>query len=131
MTPPENATVHEWPGSVFWFDEEGILCSIQRNAPQQTLDEAKLQLAAFVEITGGKKVCVLTDSTNGNPVQSKEMRDYAAEVLPDIIKAIAIVSRSALGKMVANLFFAIKSQPYPIKFFNTEQEAKQWLKQYL
>ena len=131
MTPPENAQVHEWPGSIFWFDENGIMCSISRPAPLQTLEEAKLQMLEFEKITGGKKICILSDSTNGNPVQSKELRDYAAEVLPQFVKAIAVISNSAMGKMVANLFFAIKSQPYPIKFFDNENAAKEWLKQYL
>jgi hypothetical protein len=59
------------------------------------------------------------------------MRDYVAEVLPDIAIAVAIISRSAVGKMVANLFFSIKKQPHPVKMFNDEREAKEWLKQYL
>jgi len=52
-------------------------------------------------------------------------------VLPRYIKAIAMVSDSALGKMLANLFFTLKKQPYPTKMFTNEQDAKEWLMQYL
>ena len=130
MEPPQNATIIDSPTSIMWFDENGILCSIAKKGVRQTLEEAKVYIEEFKKITGGKKVCLLSDSTDSTPI-NKEMRDYAAEVIPEIAKAIAIISRSALGKMTANLFFKIKKQPYPVKIFNEENEAKEWLKQYL
>jgi hypothetical protein len=130
MELPENTEVFDFPTSYMWFDENGILCSIGKKVPQQTIEEAKQSLEEFKKITGGKKVCMLSDSTDSAPV-NKEMRDYVADVLPAIVKAVAIISRSAVGKMTANLFFSIKKQPYPIKMFNDETEAKEWLKQYL
>jgi len=129
MKPPENARVYELPASMIWFDENGILCSIAKNVPQ-TLDEAKASMILFTEITGGRKVCLLSDNSDAPPV-NKEMRDYAAEVIPEIAKAIAIISSSSVGTMAANLFFMLKKQPYPVKFFSEEKEAKEWLKQYL
>ncbi|MEO5603056.1 MAG: STAS/SEC14 domain-containing protein [Cyclobacteriaceae bacterium] len=130
MVPPNNAKVIEFPTSTIWFDENGILCSIAKKVPQQTIEEAKTMMEEFRKITGGKKICILSDSTDSPPV-NKEMRDYFAEAIPEIAKAIAIISRSAVGKMVANLFFSIKKQPYPVKMFSDETEAKEWLKQYL
>jgi hypothetical protein len=130
MKPPSNVEVIEFPTSTMWFDENGILCSVAKNVPQQTIEEAKETMEELKKIIGGKKVCLLSDSTDSVPL-NKEMRDYAAEVIPEIVKAIAIISRSAVGKMVANLFFSIKKQPYPVKMFDDEQEAKEWLKQYL
>jgi len=130
MVLPENSEVFEFPTSTMWFDENGILCSIAKKVPQQTVEEAKKTMDEFRKITGGKKVCLLSDSTDSAPV-NKEMRDYLADVIPEIAIAIAVISRSAMGKMVANLFFSIKKQPYPVKIFTDEAEAKEWLKQYL
>ncbi len=130
MLPPDNAKLFEFPTTILWFDESGILCSIAKKVPQQTVEETKKMLDEFKKITGGKKVCMLSDSTDSAPI-NKELRDYLAEVIPEIVIAIAIISRSAVGKMVANLFFSIKKQPYPVKMFVDEEEAKTWLKQYL
>lgn len=130
MIPPQDAKIFELPTSILWFDEHGILCSVAKKAPQQTLEEAKRNMEEFKKIIGEKKVCLLSDSTDSTPA-NKEIRDYAAKVIPEIVKAIAIISRSAVGKMAANLFFSIKKQPYPVKIFNDESEAKAWLKQYL
>src|ERR1044072_8389454 len=130
MTPPKDAKVIELPASTIWFDENGILCSVAKNVPQQTIEEAHVALEELKKLTGGKKVCMLSDNTASPPV-NKEMRDFAAKVIPDLVKAIAIISRSSVGKMAANLFFMLKQQPYPVKSFDDEQSAKEWLKQYL
>lgn len=130
MVPPENVKVFDLPTSILWFDENGILCSVAKKVPPQTLEQAKEAMKEFTKITGGQKVCLLSDSTD-HPPADKEMRDYAAEVLPELVNAVAIISRSAVGVMAANLFFSIKQQPYPVKMFTVETEAKKWLKQYL
>lgn len=130
MVPPKNTKIIEWPNATMWFDEDGILCSVSKKAPQQTLAEAKQSVEDFKALTGGKKVCMLSDNTHST-APNKEMRDYVALVMPDLVNAIAIMSASAAGRMVANLFFSIKKQPYPIKMFDDEATAKTWLKQYL
>ena len=130
LQPPKNAKVYDYPTSTMWFDENGILCSISKKSPPQTMEEAKESIKKFVALTGGKKVCMLSDNTHSSP-PSKEMRDFAAEIIPTLAKAIAIISNSPVGKMAANLFFSISKQPYPVKMFNDEMEAKKWLKQYL
>jgi hypothetical protein len=130
MVPPEHTKVIEFPTATMWFDDHGILCSVSKKAPQQTVEEAKIMMEEFIKLTGGNKVCLLSDNTNSAPI-NKELRDYYGVVIPKVAKAVAVISRSAVGKMVANLFFSIKKQPYPVKIFNVETEAKEWLKQYL
>jgi hypothetical protein len=130
MVPPKDAVVHDLPTSVIWFDEDGVLYSVAKKVPAQSVEEAKAGIADFMKLTGGKKVCMISDSTDSAAV-NKEMRDFAAEVIPQIVKAIAVISRSAVGRMAANLFFSLKKQPYPVKFFDNEVEAKEWIKEYL
>lgn len=130
MVPPKNVEVINLPTSTIWFDEHGILCSVAKNVPTQSLEEAKKSIEELRKLTGGIKVCLLSDSTESSPL-NKETRDYVAEVIPEIVKAVAVISRSPVGIMAANLFFSIKRQPYPVKMFDQESEAKVWLKQYL
>lgn len=129
MTPPTDTQIYELPASIIWFDSDGILYSKAKKV-SQTIEEARAALIEFVKITEGKKVCMISDNTDSPPT-NKEMRDFAAEVIPEIAKAIAVVSRSSVGRMAANLFFSLKKQPYPVKFFENEIDAKEWIKQYL
>ena len=130
MEPPKNIKIFEWEASRFWFDEKGILCSVSKKVNPQSLEETKLIVSNFKKIIGNRKVCILLDVTNSSEA-SKEVRDYAAVEFPKFVKAMAMISKSSLGKMLANLFFSIKTQPYPSKMFNNEEDAKEWLQQYL
>ena len=130
MEIPANVKVYDFSSAVMWLDEAGILCSVSKKAPAQTVEEARETLEEFKKITGGRKVCMLLDITNSQP-NTKEIRDFAAEEIRKIAKAIAMISSSALGKMIANLYFGLKPPTYPAKMFTNEQDARNWLKQYL
>ncbi len=130
MTPPPNVKVYDWSTSIFWFDEDGILHSVSKSTNRVSIEEAKSQIEEFKKMVGDKKVCFLADATNSSET-TKEVRDYAASEFPKLFKALAIISSSPLGKMLGNLFFKLKKQPYPVRMFNNENEAREWLKQYL
>lgn len=130
MEIPKNLDLIETATSTVWFDENGICCSVSKKHPPQSLEETKKAVEDFKKLTNGKKICMLLDITNSTP-SSKEVRDYAAEEMPNLVIAIAMISQSPLGRMVANLFFGLKPPPYPTKMFSNEKEAKEWLKQYL
>jgi hypothetical protein len=131
MELPKNTEVFETPTSSYWFDEDGILYSISKKVSPLSLEETIKILEDFKQtLPKDKKICMLIDVTHSTE-STREVRDYAAVEFPKFVKAIAMVSSSALGKMLANLFFSIKEQPYPTKMFTDEAEAKKWLKQYL
>ncbi|MBI3135885.1 MAG: hypothetical protein HYZ14_14500 [Bacteroidetes bacterium] len=130
MKIPTNVNVTHWETSSFWYDENGILCSISKKHEPQSLEQSKKTVEAFMKLVKGKKICLLMDVTN-SPETSKEVRDYAANEFPKFVKALAMISDSPLGKMLANIFFRIKTQPYPTRMFTDEEKAKEWLKQYL
>ena len=94
------------------------------------MEQTRETFDAFKKIIGRRKVCILIDVTNSSGT-TREARNYAADEFPKFVKAIALVSDSALGKMFANIFFTLKKQPYPTKMFTNEQEAREWLRQYL
>lgn len=130
MKVPDNVEVYDTQTSTYWYDENGILCSISKKTDPVSLEDTKKLLREFKSNLRSEKVCLLIDVTHSGET-TREVRDYAAQEFPKFVKAIAMVSDSALGKMLANLFFRIRTQPYPTKMFNNEQEAKEWLKQYL
>lgn len=131
MEIPTDIEVHENQNSSYWFDKEGILCSVnKKGAPKQSLEDVRNTLTDFYKILNGRKVCLLADATYTQE-STKEVRDYVAKEFPKFIKAIAIVTKSPLGKMLANLFFTIANQPYPIKMFTHEADARKWLHDHL
>lgn len=130
LSVPPDVNIMELPTSTLWREASGIVCVVSKKAEAQTLEQAKASMEAFRRIFGEEKACLLIDVTH-TAERSRELRAYTAEELPKLVKAMAVLSGSALGKMLANLFFNLKSQPYPVKMFNDENEAREWLKKYL
>jgi hypothetical protein len=130
MIVPQNAEVFDTLTSTYWYDDAGFVCSISKKRdPPLSLEETKKVLEEFKSNLRTEKICLLIDVTHTSET-TREIRDYAAVEFPKFVKAIAMVSESALGKMLANLFFSVKTQPYPTKMFNDEEKARVWLKQH-
>jgi hypothetical protein len=129
MTPPPNAKVYEGELADFWFDDDGILYAVSKMTPR-TIEKQKANYDLIREITGNKRVCLLADNTLTYE-QDDPTRDYMAAEVPKVFKAMAVTSRTIFGKAVSDTFLYYHGTPVPIKTFNDEIEAKEWLKQYL
>jgi hypothetical protein len=116
-----------------WFDESGILFSVPKPGvpPDLTREQIIKEMDKFREITGGKKVCIVSEANPNSKPPSKEERDFIAEQINSVVKAMAIVSTSPVARMIANLFFGLKPPPYPTKMFTDKNEAVEWIKKYL
>ena len=128
-TPPNNAEVFEGEIATYWFDNYGILISVSKNS-KRTVQNITDNVDFVKKITGNKTVPVLIYLSK-SPVPDKETRRFASEQLPKIYAAMAMVSNDKLGKFIMNILFKFKRPPIPMKNFDNDKEAKQWLKQFL
>lgn len=129
---PQNVKTYDLSTSTLWFDQEGILYSIPKPGvpPDLNREEILKEMDKFRAITGNKKVCLISEGNPNSKPPSKAERDFIAEQINDVVKAMAIVTTSPVARMIANLFFGLKPPPYPAKMFNNEKEALEWIKQY-
>jgi hypothetical protein len=129
MIAPQGAEITEGELATFWFDEKGILCAVAKDTGrtlQKQIDNYKL----IREIAGNKRICLLSDATLSAPMD-KQTRDYISKELPEVIKAMAVISHSATGSFTSIVFMSVKQTPIPMKLFDNEQDAREWLMQYL
>ncbi len=126
---PSNAKTYEMANSVIWLDEQGIMYSRPKETPylRLTTDEFDLEIQKLREIIGHKKVKMILEAHPNSESPRKDERDHIAEQLASVTQAMALITNSAVSRMVANLFFLFKPAPYPMKMFFTAQEAKGWL----
>ncbi len=129
MIPPEHVTIYEGELASFWFDEKGILCANSKSVPR-TLEKQKAHYALVRQITGNKLVCLLVDYTF-TYTQDDTTREFSAQEMPKLFKAMAVISRTTIGRAASHLFTYFQGQPIPISSFENEQDAKEWLMQYL
>ena len=126
MIPPKSAEVFETATSKYWFDD-GLMYVLTKKGTPPDLDTHKKDMEAFKKRIGNKKICAIMEVNDSTPT-SKEIREYNTAELPGLFKAIAFIIKSPLMKMLASLYLGIKSNPFPIKMFSTEEEAREWIK---
>src|SRR5688500_5570923 len=121
MEPGPGHKVNDTRTSIYWFDEEGILCAVSKNAPGVPLEERKRTMEEFKKKLDGKKICMIMDITDSAPAD-KESRVYNANEFPKIFKAIAFICRSPLGKMLAHLYMGFSPSKVPTRIFSKEKD---------
>lgn len=128
MQLPINKEIFEGEIANYWF-EDGILVSLSKS-PQRTVKNIRENVELVKRITGNKPVPLLIYLSK-SPVPDKETRRFATTQLPVIYSAMAMVSKPGLSRFIMNILFALKPPPIPMKSFTNDEEAKEWLKQYL
>ena len=129
MEPPLNIELIEGEIADYWLDPDGILHSYSKSS-KRTVKNISENIALVKKITGNKKVPLLIYLSD-SPVPDKESRKFSTEQLPNVYKAMAMVSKPGLSKLIMNILFALKPPPIPMRSFTDDKEAKDWLKQFL
>jgi hypothetical protein len=124
-----NAEIFESPVAIYWFNENGILYSKAKNV-SRTVENARENFHFLKQLLNTRKMCLLLDTTNLRWFD-RETCDYMQYKMSVFYKAIAVISYSYLGKINANHAFKYFPSSIPVKIFSTEQEAVEWLKQYV
>lgn len=86
------------------------------------------EMKKFKEFAGEGKVLMLIESHPNAESVRKEDRDFVSQRLASVVKAMAILTPSAVSRMIVNLFFLFKPPSFPTKMFQDLSQAKKWLK---
>jgi len=130
MEVPSNVRLYETPISIFWIDEEGMLCGKSKQVGRSI--ENYYEVINFFKsiVKPGEKLCSLTDANDAVPM-SKEIRDFFIAEMPKYIKAQAIITQSPLDTSLNATFMKISFLGFPVRIFTNKEDAKEWLKLYL
>ena len=113
----------------YYFDTEGILYSYSKSI-KRTVENIGRNVTLVKQITGNKPVPLLIYLTD-SPVPDKATRQFSTEQLPNIYKAMAMVSKPGLSQLIMSLLFKFQKPPIPIKSFTDDQKAHEWLEQFI
>ena len=129
MTGLEESELIKGEIANYRFDESGILYSYSKSI-QRTVKNISDNVELVKRITSNKPVPLLIYLCN-SPMPDKATRQFSTEQLPLIYKAMAMVSKPGLSKLIMNLLFKFKKPPIPMKSFSDDKEAREWLMQYV
>jgi hypothetical protein len=131
-------TVQRLPGqmqvtqtAVISLSNDGVVFVRIRDGVKQSLDDAKVNLAAALSVTAGRRRPLLIDIRTAQPLDSAARHHYSGQTLVDGFMALALlVESSPFGRMMGNVYLRVARPGVPTQLFTDETRAIEWLTQY-
>ncbi|MDO8998705.1 MAG: STAS/SEC14 domain-containing protein [Bacteroidota bacterium] len=129
LTPPENAIEL----SVFytWMGGDGICRTKAKPFAEITLKEAKENSIAVSSFFTNKKFPLLIDSTEIKSMARDARQHFSTNGRDTKINSFAVIVKSPLSRVIGNFFMGLNKPKVPARLFDNEEDAIEWLKQYL
>lgn len=109
------------------LDADGIVV-VRIGEHEQTLDDAKQNLAGAIAACAARKRPLLIDLQRARPAIPEVRRYYSGNVLVESFHALAIlVDGRPVGRMMGNIYLRIAKVGIPTRLFADEPEARRWL----
>ncbi len=127
LTPPANATIA--PTGPVWLSEDGIIITIN-TVKTHTQEQAVENMVLTKQVGAGTPRPLLVDVTHVQSMSKEAREEYVKSESLEIVTAVALITKSGIGRMVGNLFIGLNKHVVPVKLFNDAHKAKEWLMQY-
>lgn len=112
------------------YHDDSILIMRMNDKSNIDIEAARKIGEAASELSGDTIHANMVD-IRGMTFMSSEARKYFGSQNKDTVKAVAVVSNSALHKPLINLYLKFSRPSLPTRFFDDEESAKAWLKKEL
>jgi hypothetical protein len=113
-----------------WLDDDGILVAVSTPQNLHTLENAEENHRINVLLAAGKRRPFLIDMSHVKTMSRDARAFYAGTEPKDAITAVALLTQSAVSKVVANFFLRLTPPALPTRMFTDFAEAKNWLMQF-
>ena len=109
-------------------DEEGVLRIIVKPGARMELADAEENMRACGELCGERSRAVIVDLSGVQSVSRDARNCFSGDLAKQFIRANATLVGSPTSRLIGNFFLALNRPPYPIKIFNDESDALEWLR---
>ena len=110
------------------LNEHGVVSVRIYDGAQQSLADAKENLATAVSATEGQRRPLLIDIRRAKPLDAEARHHYSGQTLVDAFLALALlVEATPFGRMFGNIYLRVAKPGVPTRLFSDETEAAEWL----
>lgn len=127
MIPPPDALMA--PSGPVWLSEDGIVITIGKSESQDT-ETARENMVFTKKATGGQPRPLLVDMTKVRSMSKGAREEYVQQQGEPVITAVALLTRSGVSNMIANIFISLNKPHVPVKLFTDPDKARDWLMEY-
>lgn len=128
LSPPDDAVKSS--SGITWLSEDGIIIAVASKQALHTLNDAIENNKINILLSQGKRRPFLIDISEVQSMTREARAFYSGPEPKKGITAVALLTKSVMGKVVANFFLKLTVQSVPTKMFTNFEEAKEWLLQY-
>lgn len=129
MQVPSNAS--EVKKYHTWMGEDGICRTKVKEGSDISLEDAMENTVVVTSFFKDKKFPIMIDA-RGIKSMSREARNhFSARGRDSKTNSFGIIVKSPISRVVGNFFLGISKPSVPTKLFENEEEAKQWLMQFI
>jgi hypothetical protein len=112
--------------------DDGIVVARIHPGVHQTVDHARANLRAAIDVRGARLRPILVDIRGCEPLTPEVRREYTGEVVGAAFSAIAIlIEHTTFGRMIGNIYLRIATLALPTQLFADEDAALSWLRRYV
>lgn len=111
--------------------EDGIVRAVIIPGAEQTLEDAKEQVAAVWKVSQGRRRPVLVDAREGRFMDRAARVYYASDEAARFRSASALLVGSTVTRVMASFFLGLNKPTHPVRLFTSEDEALDWLRGFL
>ncbi|MBN1950125.1 MAG: STAS/SEC14 domain-containing protein [Bacteroidales bacterium] len=112
------------------YESDDILIMRMHDRSNIDIEQAEKIHAAASELSGDRMHGNLVDIRKMT-YMSSEARKYFGKQNKQTVKAVAVISNSAIHKPLVNLYLKFSRPSIPTRFFDTEEAALSWLRSIL
>lgn len=129
---------HRLPGdcvesdaSYYWLDNDGILTIINKPVAVHTGTHAEEGVTIAMQISAGVPRPLLIDITDVKSMTREAREIYSKVSTEGRVKAVGLVTRSAMSRILGNFFMSFNKPSVPIRLFKDQEQARKWLLAYV
>jgi len=110
------------------LNEQGLVIVRVKDGAQQSLSDAKENLALAVSETQGRRRPLLIDIRKARPLEADARHHYSGQTLVERFSALALlIDGGPFGLMMGNVYLRIARPGIPTQLFSEEARAVSWL----
>ncbi len=129
MEVPKNAINIE--GYWTWMGSDGIARTKVKPDSEITLEQAIENGKAVTSLFIDKKFPILIDSRGIRSMTREAREQFSLNGRESKTSAFGIIIKSPLSRVLGNFFMGVNKPTVPTRLFDNEDDAIQWLKNYV
>lgn len=114
-----------------WMERDGIARTVVKKNAEIFIQDAKENTAAVETFYRGKKFPLVVDMRLIKSISPAAREHFTLKERESVVNSFALILASSTSRIIGNFFLTFHKPAVPVKLFNREEEALEWLRGFI